>query len=76
MLTKSKEKEEKTSKNNKKRNIILIVVGLLLLLVVLFLLWFFNRKFEVIFDYNNGTKEDMLNTIKPLIVKMLKQKKI
>ena len=75
MFTKSKEKEEKTSKNNKKRNIILIVAGLLLLIVI-FLLWFFNRKFEVIFDYNNGTKEDMLNTIKPLIVKMLKQKKI
>ena len=60
MLTKSKEKEEKTSKNNKKRNIILIVVGLLLLIVILFLLWFFNRKFEVTFDYNNGTKEEVV----------------
>ena len=60
MLTKSKEKEEKTSKNNKKRNIILIVAGLLLLIVILFLLWFFNRKFEVTFDYNNGTKEEVV----------------
>lgn len=60
MLTKSKEKEEKTSKNNKKRNIILIVVGLLLLIVILFLLWFFNRKFEVTFDYNNGIKEEVV----------------
>ena len=60
MFTKSKEKEEKTSKNNKKRNIILIVVGLLLLIVILFLLWFFNRKFEVTFDYNNGIKEEVV----------------
>ena len=60
MFTKSKEKEEKTSKNNKKRNIILIVAGLLLLIVILFLLWFFNRKFEVTFDYNNGTKEEVV----------------
>ena len=59
MFTKSKEKEEKTSKNNKKRNIILIVAGLLLLIVI-FLLWFFNRKFEVTFDYNNGTKEEVV----------------
>lgn len=60
MFTKSKEKEEKTSKNNKKRNIILIVAGLLLLIVILFLLWFFNRKFEVTFDYNNGTKDEVV----------------
>ncbi|MGM9875958.1 MAG: InlB B-repeat-containing protein [Bacilli bacterium] len=60
MFTKSKEKEEKTSKNDKKRNIILIVAGLLLLIVILFLLWFFNRKFEVTFDYNNGTKEEVV----------------
>ena len=60
MFTKSKEKEEKTSKNNKKRNIILIVASLLLLIVILFLLWFFNRKFEVTFDYNNGTKEEVV----------------
>lgn len=58
MITKSKEKKDKTSTNNKKRNIILIVAGLLLLIIILFLLWFFNRKFEVTFDYNNGTKEE------------------
>lgn len=58
MITKSKEKEDKTSTNNKKRNIILIVAGLLLLIIILFLLWFFNRRFEVTFDYNNGTKEE------------------
>ena len=60
MFTKSKEKEEKTSKNNKKRNIILIVAGLLLLIVILFLLWYFNRKFDVVFDYNNGKTEEIL----------------
>lgn len=60
MFTKSEEKEEKTSKNNKKRNIILIVAGLLLLMIILFLLWFFNRKFDVTFDYNNGTKEEVV----------------
>lgn len=60
MFTKSKEKEEKISKNNKKRNIILIVAGLLLLIVILFLLWYFNRKFDVIFDYNNGKTEEIL----------------
>lgn len=53
-------KEKENSKNNKKRNIILIVVGLILLAIILFLLWFFNRKFEVIFDYNNGTQEEVL----------------
>ena len=58
MLDKSKNEEVKASKNNKKRNIVLIVVGLLLLAIILFLLWFFNRKFEVTFDYNNGTKEE------------------
>lgn len=60
MFTKSKEKEEKISKNNKKRNIILIVAGLLLLIVILFLLWYFNRKFDVVFDYNNGKTEEIL----------------
>lgn len=49
------EKESKVKKN--KKNIILIIIGILILLIVLFLLWFFNRKFEVTFDYNNGSKE-------------------
>ena len=54
-----KKKEEKKKKDNKKRNII-IIVGLLILLIILFLLWFFNRKFEVTFDYNNGSKEETI----------------
>ena len=60
MISESKEKEVDTSKNNKKRNIILIVIGLLILIIILFLLWFFNRKFEVTLDYNNGAKEDVI----------------
>lgn len=54
-----KEKVE-GEKNNKKKNTILIAVGIVLLIIILFLLWFFNRKFEVAFDYNNGTKEDIV----------------
>ena len=60
MNKKVKENEVNTSKDNKKRNIILIVAGLLLLIIILFLLWFFNRKFEVTFDYNNGTKDEVI----------------
>ena len=57
---KKNNKEVDTSKNNKKRNIILVVVGLILLGIIIFLLWFFNRKFEVTFDYNNGTTNEVL----------------
>ena len=35
-------------------------MGVILLAIILFLLWFFNRKFEVTFDYNNGTKEEVI----------------
>lgn len=52
-------KEADTSKEKKKK-IILVVVGVILLAIILFLLWFFNRKFEVTFDYNNGTKEEVI----------------
>ena len=52
-------KEADTSKEKKKK-IILVVVGVILLAIILFLLWFFNRKFEVTFDYNNGTKEEVV----------------
>ena len=52
-------KEADTSKEKKKK-IILVVVGVILLAIILFLLWFFNRKFEVTFDFNNGTKENIV----------------
>ena len=45
---------EETSKEKNKKKIILIV-GVILLAIILFLLWFFNRKFDITFDLNNGT---------------------
>ena len=48
----------KTDKNKKK--IIAIVFGILLIAIIIFLLWFFNRKFDVTFDFNNGTKEEIV----------------
>ena len=48
----------KTDKNKKK--IIAIVFGILLIAIIIFLLWFFNRKFDVTFDFNNGDKEEII----------------
>ena len=48
----------KTDKNKKK--IIAIVFGILLIAIIIFLLWFFNRKFDVTFDFNNGAKEETI----------------
>ena len=48
----------KTDKNKKK--IIAIVFGILLIAIIIFLLWFFNRKFDVTFDLNNGTKDEII----------------
>ena len=48
----------KTDKNKKK--IIAIVFGILLIAIIIFLLWFFNRKFDVTFDFNNGDKEETI----------------
>ena len=48
----------KTDKNKKK--IIAIVLGILLIAIIIFLLWFFNRKFDVTFDFNNGAKEETI----------------
>lgn len=50
--------ETKNDKNSKKK--ILIVIGIILLAIILFLLWFLNRKFDVTFDLNNGTKADIV----------------
>ena len=61
MITKSKEKEDVKSSTNKKKKIIIgSIIGVVLLLVIIFLLWFFNRKFDVTFDMNNGSKEEIL----------------
>ena len=48
----------KMDKNKKK--IITIILGIILIAIIVFLLWFFNRKFDVTFDLNNGTKEEVI----------------
>ena len=56
-MSKDEKKEVETSKEKDKKRTILIVVGVVLLAIILFLLWFFNRKFDITFDLNNGTKD-------------------
>ena len=48
----------KTDKNKKK--IIAIISGIILIAIIAFLLWFFNRKFDITFDLNNGAKEEII----------------
>ena len=48
----------KIDKNKKK--IIAIITSIILIAIIVFLLWFFNRKFDVTFDLNNGTKEEIV----------------
>ena len=48
----------KIDKNKKK--IIAIIFAVILIAIIAFLLWFFNRKFDVTFDLNNGTKEEII----------------
>ena len=48
----------KIDKNKKK--IIAIISSIILIAIIVFLLWFFNRKFDVTFDLNNGTKEEII----------------
>ena len=48
----------KIDKNKKK--IIAIISGIILIAIIIFLLWFFNRKFDVTFDLNNGTKDEII----------------
>ena len=48
----------KIDKNKKK--IIAIISCIILIAIIVFLLWFFNRKFDVTFDLNNGTKEEVI----------------
>ncbi len=46
--------------DKKKKKIIAIISGIILIAIIIFLLWFFNRKFDVTFDFNNGTKEEII----------------
>ena len=41
-------------KNNKKT--VFIILGIILIALIIFLIWFFNRKFDVTFDLNNGSE--------------------
>lgn len=56
----SKKEEVNTSKNNKKKKIIIAILAVVLLAIVIFLIWFFNRKFDVTFDLNNGTNDNVV----------------
>ena len=48
---------------NKNKKLKIIVLTLLLLIIIgaiSFCIWFFNRKFEITFDLNNGAKSDVV----------------
>lgn len=60
MSEKVEKNEVDTSNKKNKKKIILVVLGVILFLIILFLLWFFNRKFDVTFDFNNGTKNQIV----------------
>ena len=57
---KYKERRCKVFKKWKKEKIIGIIFGILLLSLIILLLWFFNRKFDITFDLNNGVKEEII----------------
>ena len=48
------------SNNGKKSIIIGAIFGILLLTIVIILAWFLNRKFDVTFDLDNGTKNEVV----------------
>ena len=58
MSNKDKVEVRETSEKKSKKKIIVAIVLVIIIAIALFLLWFFNRKFDVTFDYNNGTKEE------------------
>ena len=43
-----------------KLTIVIIISLIILLFAILFIYWYFNRKFDVVFDYNNGKTEEIL----------------
>ena len=60
MSKKDKVEVKDTSEKKSKKKIIIATVAIIVIVIVLFLLWFFNRKFDVAFDYNNGTKDEIV----------------
>lgn len=53
-------KEKKEVKKTNKNKIVIIISLIILLFAILFIYWYFNRKFDVVFDYNNGKTEEIL----------------
>lgn len=54
------EKEKKEVKKTNKNKIVIIISLIILLFAIIFIYWYFNRKFDVVFDYNNGKTEEIL----------------
>ena len=48
------------NKNKKLKIIVLTLLLLIIIVAISFCIWFFNRKFEITFDLNNGTKSDVV----------------
>lgn len=48
------------NKNKKLKIIVLTLLLLIIIVAISFCIWFFNRKFEITFDLNNGTKNDVV----------------
>ena len=59
-MSKKGKEDVKSSKDKNKKKIIAIISGIILIAIIVFLLWFFNRKFDITFDLNNGTKEEVI----------------
>ena len=51
-------KEEiKGKEKDKKNKVWLYILIVLIIIIIIFLIWWFNRKFDVTFKYNNGSKD-------------------
>lgn len=48
------------NKEKRRKNIVLAIIIIILVIALLFIIWFFNRKFEITFDMNNGTKDEVV----------------
>ncbi len=52
--------EENKNETKKIKLIVLILLLIIIIGAISFCIWFFNRKFEITFDLNNGTKSDVV----------------
>ena len=48
------------NKEKRRKNIVLAIIIIILVIALIFIIWFFNRKFEITFDMNNGTKDEVV----------------